>query len=494
LPSSLTHRLSAQDAAFLYLERPNAALHIGSLAVYEGRVPYEQFVAHLEARMPLIPRYRQRVAFVPLNLGHPTWEDDPTFQVRNQVHHVTLARPGTDAQLFQLAAELFAPPLDRDRPLWEMFVIDGLEGDRSAIVSRVHHCMVDGVSGIELLVATLDISPEPAPPPEPEAAAWTPKPLPGTTERLNAALWDNVDQQREIWRDFLEGVANPQRRLKEMQDTMRALGRALPLLARPAPRLPFYTRLTDKRQAAFSEVSFVEIREIRTALGGTVNDVVLAILAGALRRYLSEHGIDVSGIEPRVAIPVNVRLEDESGSLGNRVSAMFAPLPIGEANPVERFRMVQERVTGLKEENQAGAFELLMRAASYAPAPVHALNALAVTSSTAVNMVCTNVPGPMIPLYCVGHMMLAHYPLVPLSLDMGLGVGVTSYNHRLFFGLMADPNAVPDIDRLRECVDESFLELRNAAGVSPAELPALRGQTNGHAPAGAPVAAVEQPG
>jgi WS/DGAT/MGAT family acyltransferase len=491
LASQLTHRLSAQDAAFLYLERQNAALHIGSLAIYEGRVPYDRFVSHLEARMPLIPRYRQRVVFVPLNLGHPTWEDDPSFQVRNQVHHVTLARPGTDAQLFELAADLFAPPLKRDRPLWEMYVIDGLEGDRSAIVSRVHHCMVDGVSGIELLVATLDISPEPAPPPE--ESSWMPKPLPGTAIRLNDAFWDGVEQQREIWRDFLDGVANPQRRIKEMQSTMQALRRALPFLATPAPRLPFYTRLSDKRRVAFSEMSFVEIREIRTSLGGTVNDVVLAILAGALRRYLSEHGIDVSRIEPRVAIPVNVRMEDESGSLGNRVSAMFAPLPIGEADPAERFRKVQERVTGLKEENQAGAFELLMRAASYAPAPVHALNALTVNTSTAVNMICTNVPGPMIPLYCVGHLMLEHYPLVPLSLDMGLGVGVMSYNHRLFFGLTADPNAVPDLDRLRECIDLSFLELRSAAGVSPTELPELRGLTNGHAPAGAPVAAAEQP-
>jgi len=490
LASHLTHRLSAQDAAFLYLERPNAALHIGSLAIYDGRVSYDRFASHLEARMPLIPRYRQRVAFVPFNLGHPTWEDDPTFQVRSQVHHVTLAPPGSDAQLFELAAELFAPPLDRNRPLWEMFVINGLEGDRSAIVSRVHHCMVDGVSGIELLVATLDISPEPAPPPEP--TSWMPKPLPGTAVRLNDAFWDGMEQQREIWRDFLEGLAHPQRRMQEMQDTMRALRRALPFLAVPAPRLPFYTQLSNKRRAAFSDMSFVEIREIRTALGGTVNDVVLAILAGALRRYLSEHGIDVSRIEPRVAIPVNVRLENESGSLGNRVSAMFAPLPIGEADPAERLRLVQERITGLKEDNQAGAFELLTRAASYAPAPVHALNALAITTSTAVNMVCTNVPGPMIPLYCVGHLMLAHYPLVPLSLDMGLGAGVTSYNHRLFFGLMADPNAVPDIDRLRECVDLSFLELRNAAGVTPAELPPLRGQTNGRAPAGAPVAAAEQ--
>jgi WS/DGAT/MGAT family acyltransferase len=320
-----------------------------------------------------------------------------------------------------------------------------------------------------------------------------PKPMPGTAIRLNDAFWDGVEQQREIWRDFLEGLSHPQKRMKEMQDAGRALRRALPFLATPAPRLPFYTQLSKERRVAFSEMSFVEIRAIRTALGGTVNDVVLAILAGALRRYLLEHGIDVAHIEPRVGIPVNVRMEDESGALGNRVSAMFAPLPIGEADPAERLRLVQERVTGLKEENQAGAFEMLMRAASYAPAPIHALNALAITSSTAVNMICTNVPGPMIPLYCVGHLMLQHYPLVPLSLDMGLGVGVTSYNHKLFFGLTADPNAVPDLDRLRQCIDDSFLELRNAAGVTPTELPVLRSQTNGHAPAGAPVAAVEQP-
>ena len=474
----LSRRLSAQDAAFLYLERPTSALHIGSLAIYQGRLPYERFVSHLESRISLIPRYRQRVAFVPLNLGHPTWEDDPDFSVRNHIHQVTLPAPGTDEQLNQLAADLFSPPLGRGKPLWEMFVIGGLEGDRTAILSKVHHCMVDGVSGIELLVATVDISPEPSPPPE--AAPWKPKPLPSTAARLNDAFWDGLEHQRELWREFSEGFADPQRRLRETQDTLRALRRALPLLAVPAPRLPFYTRLTKQRHVVFSEMSFVELREIRTSLGGTVNDVVLALLAGALRRYLGEHGHNLSGAEPRVAIPVNVRLEGEDGALGNRVSAMFAALPIGEANPAERLRLVQERMRSLKEEKQAATFELLMRMAAHTPAPVHFLSGQAMSTSTVVNMICTNVPGPMIPLYCVGHLMLGHYPLVPLSLDMGLGVGVTSYNHRLYFGLMADPNAVPDLDRLKSHLDESFLELRAAAGVSPAELPPLPG--NGHGP------------
>jgi diacylglycerol O-acyltransferase len=476
MPPKLTQRMSAQDAAFLYLERPNAPLHIGSIGVYEGTIPYQRFLAHMDARMPQIPRYRQRAVFVPLSLAHPAWADDPGFDIRNHVLHVSLPSPGTDEQLYALCTQLFAPPLDRNKPLWEMYLIDGLEGGRTAILSKVHHCMVDGVSGIELLMAVLDISPEPAP--YVDEPPWHPGPLPDATVRLTEAFWDNVDLQRQMLRELQQNVLDPGRPLRQAQDLFRALRASFPFLTTPAPRMPFSGPLSSARSAAFSEVSFVEIREIRTALGGTVNDVVLAILAGALRRYLMAHGIDVNGQEPRVAIPVNVRLEDESGALGNRVSAMLTSLPVGEENPAARLHKIQDHVNELKQENQPGTIELLMRLSSYTPAPLQALGGSMPVVNTMVNLICTNVPGPMIPLYSIGHLMLAHYPMVPLSLDMGLGAGVTSYNQRLYFGLMADPTTLPDIDRLKRFVDESFLELRAAAGVTPTDLPAFVGQTN----------------
>ena len=475
MPSELNHRMTAQDAAFLYNERPHAPLHIGSLGVYEGQVPFQRFVEHIDSRMPTIPRYRQRALFVPFGLAHPTWEDDPNFDVTRHISVLELPAPGTDAQLRELSVKLFQKPLDRNKPLWEMHVINGLEGDRSAILSKVHHCMVDGVSGIELLMAVVDLSPEPAP--APEAEPWEPKTLPGTSEQLADAFWDNLATQREIIQEIQESVFNPLPGLKRAQDVARSLTNASPWMSRPAPRTPFTTRLTADRQVAFSEMSFPEIREIRSSLGGTVNDVVLAILSGALREYLDSRGYDVTGEEPRVAIPVNVRMEDEEGALGNRISMMLTPLPIGEADPAKRLETVRERLDQLKQENQAGAMEQFTRLGSYAPASWHAFAGALPPVNTAVNMICTNVPGPMIPLYSVGHLLLSFYPLVPLSMDMGIGIGITSYNQKLFFGIMADPHAVPDIERMKENVDESYLALRDAAGVQPSDLPELGGRS-----------------
>jgi WS/DGAT/MGAT family acyltransferase len=490
MSTTLSRRLTASDAAFLYLERPNAPLHIGSIGIYEGQVPFDRFVDHIESRLPLIPRYRQRIAPVPFSLAHPTWEDDPEFDIRRHIFRVDLPRPGNERQLRELTTRLFAPPLDRSKPLWEMYVIHGIDGDRSAIASKVHHAMVDGVSGIQLLLAVVDITPEPAPPPE--AEPWEPQPLPDAGSRVIDGFWDQILEQRRVWQEINQSVRDPRRPIKQSQDLMRAMQKMAPWLLQPAPRMPFRTSgMGPERVLAFNEVSFVEIREIRTALGGTVNDVVLAILAGALHRYLPLHGFDVGSGEPRVAIPVNIRLEDEKGALGNRVSAMLAALPVGERDPARRLELVRDRVGKLKEDNQAGAFELLARWGDFVPVPVQAMAGQFV-SNTLVNFICTNVPGPMIPLYSVGHLLLEHYPLVPLSLDMGFGVGVTSYNQRLFFGLMADPQAMPDIDLMKEFVDESFLELRSAAGVTPTDLP--RFATNGASrKAEAPVAIAESP-
>jgi WS/DGAT/MGAT family acyltransferase len=473
MPAPLARRLTSSDAAFLYFERRNAPLHIGSLGVYEGEIPFERFSRHIESRLPLIPRYRQRIAAVPFNLAHPTWEDDPDFRIDRHIFHVSMPSPGTDEQLRALCCGLFAPPLDRSKPLWEMFVIHGLEGGRTGILSKVHHCMVDGVSGIELLIAVLDITPEPAPPPD--SPPWEPKPLPDLAQRMSAAFWDNLAGQRERLRDVQETMLHPRMRIRQLLDLLRAANTSWPWLSRPAPRTPLTASIGDSRTVAFSEVSFVEIREIRTSLGGTVNDVVLAVLAGALRRYLSDRGYDIAGDEPRVGIPVNVRVEGDQGSLGNRVSLMVTPLPLAEPDPLERFRLIRERCDEAKRDNQAGATELLIQLSAATPAPIQAAWGMLPPVNTLINLICTNVPGPMIPLYSVGHLMLAHYPMVPLAFDMGLGVGVTSYNQRLYFGLMADPKAVPDIDVLKGYVDESFLELRRAAGVSATDLPPLGG-------------------
>ena len=478
MPSELNHRMTAQDAAFLYLERPHAPLHFGSLGVYQGQIPFQRFVDHLDSRLPAIPRYRQRVLFVPFGLAHPTWEDDPEFDIGRHILFTELPTPGTLEQLKELSVELFKEPLDRNKPLWEMHIIHGLEGDRSAMLAKVHHCMVDGVSGIDLLMATVDISPEPAPPPEPDN--WQPKPLPATSSQLEDAFWDNLATQREIFQEIQESVFDPRPGIQRAQNAVRTLTSTSPWMSRPAPRTPFTTHLTADRQVAFSEISFPEIREIRSSLGGTVNDVVLAIIAGALRSSLDSRGYDVTSEEPRVAIPVNIRMENQEGAMGNRISMMLTPLPIGEADPVKRLEAVRERLDQLKHENQAGALEMFARLSSYVPAAWQAFTGALPPVNTAVNMICTNVPGPMIPLYSIGHLLLAHYPLVPLSMDMGIGIGVTSYNQKLFFGVMVDAHAVPDVERIKVFIDESYLALRKAAGVQPSDVPEIVSRsTNG---------------
>jgi WS/DGAT/MGAT family acyltransferase len=483
MAGSLSRRLTASDAAFLYFERPNAPLHIGSLGIYEGQIPYERFVEHIESRLPNIPRYRQRLAPVPFELAHPTWENDPNFNIKNHIRQIQLPPPGTDEQVAILSAELAAIPLARTRPLWEMFIVNGMDGDRSAIVSKIHHCMVDGVSGIDLLMQVVDLSPKPAPPPPQQH--WEPRALPPSGLRLIDAFWDSLEEHRLAAKDLWERAMNPRRQVEESQALLNAMRTAGNWLYQPAPKTPFNIALGNGRRLARSKMSFSELREIRSSLGGTVNDVVLAVLAGALARYLRLHGHATKGLELRVGIPVNVRLEDEQGTLGNRVSAIFIEIPVGELAADERLQTICQRMGEAKEGNQAGAIELLLRTGATTPVPLQALAGLSVSNST-TNLICTNVPGPMIPLYAVGHLLLDHYPLVPLSLGMGLACGVTSYNHNLYFGIMVDPQAVPDHLELGRCIDDSFLDLRDAAGVGPTDLPVFTGQLNNLMPAAVP--------
>lgn len=469
----LGRRLRAQDAAFLYAEREEAPLHIGSIAVFEGQVSYSRFVNNIASKLHLIPRYLQRAVPAPFNIGHPTWEWDPDFDLAHHVKHVTVEAPGADAQLFDLAADLFASILDRDKPLWEMYIVDGLEGGNSALITKVHHCLVDGVSGIELLMIVMDVSPNPPPPIAGELPER--RPLPGPLSRLIDAVFDNMA-------DSLDRLAEQQKALVDAatlgnsraRAVMRAVETAAPYLTTPVERTPFNKPLSTGRKLACSEFSFAEIRAIRQACGGTVNDVVLAVLGGALSRYVAMHGEKTEGRMARIMTPVNVRREDEGGALGNRVSALLVEVPLGVHNPVERLRLVRERTESLKRSRVADGTELLGQLINSSPPIVQALAAaMPPPPNNLVNMICTNVPGPMIPLYSVGQRLLAHYPMVPLAWEMGVACGVTSYDQKLYFGLMADAEAAPDVQRLKEFLDQSFIELRSAAGVGKSDLPLL---------------------
>ena len=470
MAAHLSRRLTAQDAAFLYFDSPASPLHLGSLGLYDGDIPYRALVRHLQPRIDGMPRYRQRVAFVPLNLSHPTWEDDPGFDIRRHVRRIRPRGRVDDERLRRLAEELFAPPLDRSKPLWEIILIEGVTGGRSALLARAHHCMVDGISGIELLAALLDLSPTPPPPPAPEP--WQPEPPPTPTTRLSDAFWDLLNEQVGFWTDLqLLLVDGRERRRRELL-VGRALAKAARFLVQPAPPTPFNAPLAPGRAIGWTHMSFADVRAIRSALGGTVNDVVLTILSGALARYLNVAGDDAAATELRVIIPVNVRREDQYGALGNRVSFMLAALPIGVPDPVRRLEVIRDQTDSLKRLNQPAGIELLLASLMRLPAPAQALvGAVRGPVNSLANLVCTNVPGPMVPLYCVGHRMLEHYPLVPLGLHFGLNVAVTSYDQRLFFGVMADAAQVPDADLVATYLSESFEELRHAAGVTPTDLP-----------------------
>jgi len=462
--------MSAQDAAFLYFERSNAPLHIGSVAIFEGSVPFDRIRESLDSRMHLIPRYRQRPVFPPLYAAHPTWDDDPSFSVDRHVRLVELLRPGSAQQLTKLAGELFAPMLPRDRPLWSIDVIHGLEGDRTAYVSRVHHCMVDGVSGIELLLATLDLSPRWAPTPPPPQP-WRPKAPPNPAQAWAEAVADQWNSSLRAATEFQTDMLNPRGQFRRLSDFGRALQVALPAAMTRATPAPWNGEISGRRCTAWTDVSFQEVRAIRSRLGGTVNDVVLTIIGGALGRYVAARGEPIRGRTVRLQIPVNVRAEDERGALGNRVSQMLPSIPLDITDPPARLRAVRAEMEQLKAQDEAGAFETLSRMIANTPAIYHALAGMRGIPAGLINLVCTNIPGPMIPLYSVGHRMLAHYPLVPLAADLGVGVGVTSYDNRLYFGIMADPTLVPDVDLIRQYLDEEFEALRAAVSEPPLAAP-----------------------
>ena len=466
-------RFSAQDASFLYMERPEAPLHIGSIAIFDGAVPYERFVQNIASKIHLIPRYQQRAVPAPFNIGHPTWEWDPDFDLHRHVRRVKLDRPGTDVQLMEMSAKLFEGMLDRNKPLWEMYQVEGLEGNRTALVSKVHHCLVDGVSGIELLMIVFDVSSNPAPPPPVVIDARPP--IPAAPTRFIDAIFDNMTERLDRLSDLQKSTVDSMLTGESRTRTaLRSLEATQLYMANPVARAPFNKPLTRERRLACSEFSFAEIRGIRASCGGTVNDVVLTVLAGALGRYLEMHGHSTQDRKVRILAPVNVRREDERGNLGNRVSMLLIEAPAGEHDPVTRLRTITETTEKLKRQNVASGTEILADFLGAVPPAIQSLaGLLPPPPNNLANLVCTNIPGPMIPLYSVGHRLLAHYPMMPLAWEMGVGCGVTSYDQKLYFGLMADPNAAPDVARLKEFLDQAFVELRSAAGVDRSDLPQM---------------------
>jgi len=459
---SLNRRLTTLDATFLYFEKPDQPMHIGGSMLYEGHVSRDDLARLLLERLHRLPRYRQKVVFPPFSLAHPTWEDDPDFDVANHIEVVALPPPADDRVLAEVGGRAYSGMLDRRHPLWKLILLHGRPDGHTVMVWKIHHAMIDGVSGVDLTMVLHDVTPDPEPPSAP-AAPWQPRPLPDPITLLQNAVRDRLTEAAQGFTDSAFGLLRPGTISDRARQLAGAVNTALPSLIQPAPSTPFNAPLSTERRFAWRALPFADVRAIRSALGGTVNDVVLTILSGALGRYLRARGRATEGLELRAMCPVSMRRDDERGALGNLVSVMIAPLYVGIADPVERLAAERSAMERLKAQDQAGGLYSLQQFLNGIPAAWQAFAGQLTVPQTLFNTVSTNVPGPQIPLYLGGHRLLDWVPLGICSTGVGLFVAILSYDRRLTFGLTFDPTLIPDGWALAQCLGESFVELRDAA-------------------------------
>ncbi|MGH7334734.1 MAG: WS/DGAT/MGAT family O-acyltransferase, partial [Candidatus Rokuibacteriota bacterium] len=458
---TLTRRLTNIDATFLYMEKPTEPAHIGGCTVYEGDLTREDVAEILSNRLHRLPRYRQRVVFPPFGLAHPTWEDDPRFDISQHIDEATLPAPGDDTVLSELGGSAYAGMLDRGRPLWKLILLRGHHGGRTAMVWKIHHAMVDGVSGVDLSMVLHDLKPD-ASPPAPPPVPWQPLALPGPISLLQDAVRDRLTEAAQAWTDDVFRFLRPEDTGERARQIVNSVTSSMPSLLQPAPRVPFNGPLSAERRFAWVELPFADVRVIRSVLGGTVNDVVLAIIAGGLGRYLRQHGHPTEGVQLRAMCPVSMRRADERGTLGNLVSIMIAPLHVGIADPVERLAAERNAMDQLKTRGQADGLYTLTQFANRIPPGLQAFVGQLSVPNTLLNTVSTNIPGPQIPLYLAGRRLVAWYPLGLLASDIGLFNAILSYNQTLTIAATVDPALMPDPWFYADCLRTSFLELVEA--------------------------------
>ena len=459
----MVERLTRLDASFLYLEEPGTPMHVGGVLILEAPPGGVDALADLvEARLPLVPRYRQRVAEVPGHLANPVWVDDPDFDIAYHLRRNGLPRPGTEAQLLDLVSRLASRPLDRRRPLWEMYLVDGLSHGRVAVITKTHPALVDGLSAIDIGQVLLDVEPD-APAPEP--AEWRPARPPSGTE----LLWEALDEYArrpsaivDAARDAVTDVRSTAARLTGVAGGLLRTARTTLL---PAPHTPLNATVGRQRRVAVARAELDDIKKVRKVHGGTVNDVLLTVVAGALRQWLLSRGEPVvAGTSVRALVPVS--MQDEDAAAGNRVSSYLVDLPVGEPNPRVRLARLSYAMRGIAQHGQSVGADSLIALTGFAPPTLHALGARAARglSRRLFNLVVTNVPGPQFPLYAAGSRMLEVFPVVPLARGQGLSIGMTSYDGRVYFGLNADRDSVGDVDILADLIEQEVAELVEAAG------------------------------
>ena len=451
-------RLSPVDASFLHIEDGINHMHIGSICLFEGPPPpHEELVAMVAGKLPLVPRCRQRVRFVPMELARPVWVDDPTFNLRYHVRHTALPRPGGDDELRTLVGRVMSQELDRNRPLWEMWMVEGLEDDCWAVLTKFHHCMVDGVSGTDVMSVILDGSPEQS---APVPDDWSPEPEPDKARLVVDALRDLVASPYEQFR-VLRARARDAGQLRSLIDDLRRGFPTLAKVATPPTGLDLNGPIGPHRRWDWARTQLGDVNKVRVAHGGTVNDVVLTVIAGGFRKLVLSRDGYVDGRAVRTLVPVSVRAADQKGVPNNQVSAMFADLPIGLPDPLERLASIRAQMDGLKESKQAVAAEVLTSMAGFAPPMLLALGTRLAARSPQnnVNTVTTNVPGPQTPIYACGRRMVEAFPYVPLANGVRIGVAIGSYDGQLNYGVTGDYDTAPDISVVCRGIEDGMAEL-----------------------------------
>lgn len=466
-------RLTSTDASFLQRETDSAHMHIGGLLLFAGAAPkLEELLDHIRSRLHLVPRYRQKLAFPPPGGGRPLWIDDPDFSLERHVHAMSLPAPGDDAQLLELAEQIASRPLDRHRPLWELWLVDGLgpaapgTGERFALIAKNHHALVDGISGVDLATALLELTPEPRRPAPAGLRAWQPQPPPDALEFLAAGARDGLRSAIGIVDATARALTAPRHSATTLRDAGAGLCALLGELGSPAPRTPLNVAIGPQRRLRVVRQALNDYRTVKQAYEVTVNDIVLSVVAGAVGEWLRSRAVDTEGLELRALVPVSLRGADEHGTLGNRLALMRGPLPVGVTDPLRRLRQVSESMGTLKRSNQAVGAATLAAMNDRLPPAVLAQASRLQFSPWLFNLLVTNIPGPQVPLYLRGRRLTELIPVAFLPEHHALAVAVMSYNGRIAYGLLGDEAALPDIDVIVAGIERSLQLLLDGAGVT----------------------------
>jgi diacylglycerol O-acyltransferase / wax synthase len=463
VPQQHLDRLSSIDASFLAQEGPTSHMHIGGVLIFEGAPPpFEDFLDHVRGRLHLVPRYRQKLATPPLETGRPLWVDDPSFNLEYHIRNTALPAPGSEQQLLRLAARIASQQLDRSKPLWELWLVEGLEGDRFGLISKTHHSLVDGVAGVDLATVLFDVEETPAPPTD-DLEVWQPSPEPSAAEMVLAGVRGIVRTTAGLAERAIAATARPSTSLNRARDAVEGLGEIVWAGLNPAPETPLNVEIGPHRRYAVVRQQLSDYKRVKDSLGGTVNDVVLTVVSGAVASWLHGRGIRTEGLELRALVPVSVRTQDHRGTLGNQLAVMRGPLPVYIRDPIARLRFVKTAMDGLKESKQAVGAATLAAVNNLAPPTVLAQASRLNFSTRLFNLIVTNIPGPQLPLYVLGRRLVDLFPVAFLPKGHGLAIAIMSYDGRIEYGLLGDYDALPDIDVVAEGIDEALAELLEAA-------------------------------